>query len=146
MQLLHSIPLHALNRSTTLEALPIAILTDLRFVSLKSSIRNGIVGSHILSLPLPPEKMNVPSEEEREARSRETVERKRRESALAQRQIEVQQKKRKQQEALAYSKGILREGEQLIERAMKVGKDGLLGHIQGRESTQANENFESSLS
>ena len=135
MQLLDSIPLHTLNRSTTLEALPMALLTDLRFISLRSSIRDGLVEEHISTLPIPPEELAISPEEE-EARSRETVERRRRENALAQRQKHVQQKKRKQQEALTYSKGMLREGEQLIERAMQVGKDGLLGHIHKSDSMQ----------
>lgn len=41
----------------------------------------------------------------------------------------MQEEKRRQRGALQFSKGVLREGEAEIERAMRVTKDGLKGHM-----------------
>lgn len=53
----------------------------------------------------------------------------RREYALSERQKQVQEEKRRQRGALQFSKGVLREGEAEIERAMRVTKEGLKGHM-----------------
>ena len=126
IKLLKSIPLDSLNRSTTLGTLPSALLTELRFVSLRASIRDPLIEAHISSLPPAPTDLDVSSEET--AQANEKQERDRRDQALADRQRQVQEEKRRQQGALRHSKGMLREGEQEIERAMKVGRDALLGH------------------
>lgn len=57
----------------------------------------------------------------------------RRDRALAERQKQVQDEKRRQKGALQFSKGMLREGEEEIERALRVGKEGLRGYMEAEE-------------
>lgn len=64
--------------------------------------------------------------------AKEKIDHERREKALAEREMKVQQEKRRQRGALEYSKGMLREGEEEIQQAMRVGKEGLLGHFGGK--------------
>ena len=71
--------------------------------------------------------------------AKQRQERERREKALAERQMRVEEEKRRQRGALQYSKGVLREGEQELERAKKVGKEGLLGYMQEERSTEQSE-------
>ena len=134
--LLKSLPPHILNRSTNTSALPPALLTDLRYVSLRSSIRDPMIETYIATLPSAPEQQQSdlsPSEEAELAKQK--AERERRERALAEREKKVQEEKRRQRGALQHSKGMLRDGEEEIERAMKVGREGLMGHFEtGRES------------
>ncbi|KAL8723475.1 MAG: hypothetical protein Q9225_000208 [Loekoesia sp. 1 TL-2023] len=131
VSLLKSMSLHALNRSTSMAALPPAMLTDIRYVSLRPSIRDSLVETHITTLPEAPEGANV-SAEEQEAIMKRKQERERRE-ALAERQMQVQQDKKRARQALEYSKGMMREGEQEVQRAMKVGKGGLLAYMEKEE-------------
>ena len=49
---------------------------------------------------------------------------------MADRQKLVQEEKRKQKGALQISKGMLREGEEQIERARKIGKEGLRAYME----------------
>ena len=128
VKVLKSIPLHSLNRSTTLDSLPSTLLTDLHFIALRASIRDPLVEAHISTLPPAPTDPFMPPEEE-ELKAKVKQERERRERALVERQRQVVEEKRRQQGVLRYSKGMLREGEQEVERAMKVGRDGLLGYI-----------------
>lgn len=109
-------------------ALPPALLIDLRYISLRPSIRDPLIETHISTLQEAPEAADV-TPEEQEARMREKQERERR-KALAERQMQVQKEKRKALEALEYSKGVMREGEQEVQRAMNVGKEGLLGYME----------------
>ncbi len=67
-------------------------------------------------------------EEEAEL-ARRKEERERREKALAERENKVQEERERQKGALQYSKGILREGEEEIGRAMRVGREGLKSHL-----------------
>jgi hypothetical protein len=127
--LLKSIPLQTLNRSTSPNALPSALLTDLRYVSLRPPIRDPLVETYISTLPPPPDSSDI-SPEEQDGASQETRERERRERALAERQKQVQEEKRRQRGALQFSKGVLREGEAEIERALLVGKKGLKGYME----------------
>ena len=122
--LLKSTPLNMLNRSTSIELLPATLLTDVRFISLRTTIREPLIEAYVSTLPLAPPERSI-GEVDVQAES----ERKRRERALAERQSQVQEEKKRQKGALQHSKGILREGEEEVERAMKVGKEGLLGHI-----------------
>ncbi|SLM36954.1 WW domain [Lasallia pustulata] len=131
--LLKALPLQILNRSTSLEALPPAILTDMRYVSLRPHARDPLIGAYISTLPPAPEQSDISPEEEAEI-SRQRQERERREKALAERERRVQEEKRRQKSALQHSKGMLREGEEEIERAMKVGKEGLRGYLEGGEA------------
>lgn len=127
--LLKFLPLHVLNKSSTLDALPPAMLTDLRYISVKPAIRDPIIESHIAALPPVPTHIDM-SPEEGENLAKQRQERKRREQALADRQTQVQVEKRRQKGALRYSKGVLREGELESERARRVGKKGLMGYMQ----------------
>ena len=127
--LLKSTPLHAINRSTTIDTLPPNILTDMRYVSLRKSIRTPLIEAHLASLP-PASTDHEISPEEEEAQTKEKLERERREKALAERQKQVEDEKRRQRGALKQSKDMLREGEDDVQRAMRVGKGGLLGYIE----------------
>ena len=126
--LLKSVPLHSLNRNTPLENLPLAILTDIRYISLRSSIRDPLVETYISTLPAAP--ADADQAEEQEVLSKDRAKRERRDRALAERQKQVQEEKRRQKGALEYSKGVLREGEEEIERAMKISKSGLKGYME----------------
>ncbi|KAG8532839.1 uncharacterized protein KY384_002717 [Bacidia gigantensis] len=132
VQLLKSQPIHVLNMSTRIENLPTALLTDIRFVSLRASVRDPLMKAHISSLPPVPDSAEA-SPEQVVAAAKEKSNRERRELALAERQKRAQEEKRKQVGALHYGRGILREEEQQLERAMRVGKQGLLGHKQAQE-------------
>jgi hypothetical protein len=127
--LLKSIPLHLLNMSSTADTLPATILTDVRYISLPPKIRDPLVEAYILTLPPAPGDLSV-REEEQEGQQRKRLEREKREKALADRELRVQEQKRKQRGALVYGKDMLRYGEAEIERAMKVGKDGLRTHME----------------
>ena len=128
VKLLKSIPLQALNRSTTIDTLPATVLTDARYISVRSAVRDPLIEAHITTLLPAPVDQEV-SLEESEAWSKERHERDRRQRALADRQKQVENEKRRQQGALRYSKGMLREGEEQVRQAMRVGKEGLLGHM-----------------
>lgn len=125
-------PLHALNRSTYPELLPPNFLTDLCYFSLRPSIRDPLIEAHISSLPPAPTGLEISPEEEA-VHAKEKQERERREKALEERQWQVQEERRRQRGELHHSKGMLREGEEEVERAMRVGKDGLLGYREGHE-------------
>ncbi|KAL8666897.1 MAG: hypothetical protein Q9202_001137 [Teloschistes flavicans] len=128
ISLLKSTPLHTLHRSTSMAALPPSLLTDIRFVSVRPSIRDPLIETHILTLQEAPQNSNYDPTEE-EARSREKQDRERR-NALAERQMQVQKERRRAREALEYSKGVMREGEQEVQKAMQVGKEGLLAYME----------------
>jgi hypothetical protein len=126
--LLRAQPLALLNRSTTIDTLPSAVLSDLAYISLPPSTRDGLINTYISTLPPAPEGVVYSAEEEAE-RAKKWAERERREKALADRERRVREEKRKQERDLAYGKGRLREEEAEIERAMNVGKEGLKGHL-----------------
>ncbi len=126
--LLKSTPLHAINRSTTIDTLPPNMLIDMRYISLRKSIRTPLIEAHVASLPPASTDIDISPEEE-EAQVKEKQERERREKALAERQKQVEDEKRRQRGALKQSKGMLREEEDEIQKAMRVGKEGLLGYI-----------------
>jgi hypothetical protein len=126
--LLRAQPLVALNRSTTLDTLPSAVLTDLRYISLPPSTRTSLIETYISTLPPAPEGAVLSIEEEAQ-RAKQWAERERRERALADRERRVREEKRRHERDLAYGKGRLREEEAEIERAMNVGKQGLKAHL-----------------
>ena len=132
VKLLKSTPLYALNKSTAADVLPSTLLTDLRYISLRPTIRDPLIEAHVSTLAPAPTDLQI-SPEEQEAQAKEKQQRQQRQEALAERQRQVQEEKRRQNGALRYSKGMLREGEEEIERAMRVGKEGLLGHIAREE-------------
>ncbi|KAL4922457.1 hypothetical protein BDW62DRAFT_53305 [Aspergillus aurantiobrunneus] len=126
--LLKSVPLHDLNRSSHLEALPPAIITDLRYIALSPKVRDPLIEAFITTLPDAPEEDITP--EQREELERKKVEREKREKALAERQKQVQEDERKRKGELARGRHLLEEGEAEIQEAMKVGKSGLRSHIE----------------
>ena len=125
---LKALPTHALNRSSNIQALPPALLTDIRYISLRPEVRDPLIEAFIAVAPPAPERSDINPEEEAEL-AREKLDRERREKALAERERRVQEEKRRQEYALRQSKGMLREGEGEIERAMRVGREGLLSHL-----------------
>ncbi|KZF21057.1 hypothetical protein L228DRAFT_269459 [Xylona heveae TC161] len=127
--LLKSLPLSELNRSSQLENLPSALLSDLRFVSVSPSVRDELISAYISTLPAAPEPTDL-SEEDQTVKSKEAEERKRREKALQARAKKVEEDKRRQQKELDYGKDRLREEEEQIQQAMKFGKQGLLSHLE----------------
>lgn len=135
--LLKSVPLQSLNRSSNIEALPPAITTDLRYISLPSKVRDPLIETYISTLPPAPEQEHM-SGEQQEDLDRKKVEREKREKAFAEREKRVQEEKRRQQGDLVRGKHLLKEGEAEIEEAMKVRKDGLRNRaIDGEEPMQS---------
>lgn len=107
------------------------MLTDLRYISLRPSIRDPLIETHITTLPPAPSSSDADlSFEEQVSLSKRKLERERREQALAERQKQVQDEKRRQKGALQFSKGMLRDGEEELERAMRVGKEGLKAYME----------------
>ncbi|GKZ81689.1 hypothetical protein AnigIFM56816_006211 [Aspergillus niger] len=129
--LLKSVPLHELNRSSNLEALPPSIITDLRYIALMPKVRNPLIEAYISTLPAAPE--SDMTAEEREELERKKVERDRREKALAEREKQVQEEKRKQKGELVRGKHLLREGEAEIEEAMRINRGGLRSYIEAED-------------
>lgn len=107
------------------------MLADIRYISLRPSTRDPLIETHVSLLPEAPETAGV-GVEEQEALARQKQDRERRE-ALAGRQMQVQRERRRAKEALEYSKDRMREGEQEVRRALKVGKVGLLGYMEKDE-------------
>lgn len=126
--LLKSVPLHALNRSSNLEALPTSIITDIRYIALAPKVRNPLIEAFISTLPPAPEE-KLTAEQQAEL-DRRRVEREKREKALVDRERRVDEEKRRQRGDLLRGKHLLREGEAEIEEAMRVGKDGLRSYME----------------
>lgn len=127
--LLKSIPLVSLNRSTSLDALPAALLTDLKFISLPPKTRDPMISAFISSLPAPlSEGLTAEEEEAEQAKKRDRV---RREQALEERERRVRDEKRRQGKDLAFGRERLREQERELERAGRVNNDGLRRQLAG---------------
>ncbi|KAI9818852.1 MAG: hypothetical protein M1827_007673 [Pycnora praestabilis] len=126
--LLKSIPLTSLNHATTLSTLPPSFLTDIRYISLTPSTRDPLIEAYISTLPPAPSRIDLSPEDEEEFKRRRT-ERGKREKALEERERRVKEEKRRQRSALEFRRGMLREGEEEIERAMRVGKEGLRAQL-----------------
>ncbi|KAJ9667386.1 hypothetical protein H2201_002587 [Coniosporium apollinis] len=142
--LLKSIPLAALNRSTALAALPPQVLTDIRYISLQPSTRDPLITAYISTLPPAPEASDLTAEEDEEA-AKKRQDRERREKALQEREKRVQEEKRRQRRDLEYGRGRLREEEMELQRAMRVGKEGLraqLDHMDDQNGRPAAEDGE----
>ncbi|PYH44135.1 FF domain protein [Aspergillus saccharolyticus JOP 1030-1] len=129
--LLRSVPLHELNKSSNLEALPTSIITDLRYIALAPKVRDPLIETYISTLaPAPEDNLTA---EEREELERKRVEREKRERALAEREKQVQDERRKQKGELIRGKHLLREGEVELEEAMQVNKGGLRSYLEADE-------------
>ncbi|KAL4865614.1 hypothetical protein BDV12DRAFT_174435 [Aspergillus spectabilis] len=132
--LLKSTPLHDLHRSSNLEDLPTAIITDLRYIALSPKTRDPLIEAYISTLPPAPEEDITP--EQREELERKKVEREKRERALAERQKQVQDDERRRKGDLARGRHLLEEGEAEIQEAMRVGKSGLRSYIEPPSTEQ----------
>lgn len=127
--LLKSIPLQSLNRSSSIEAFPSTILTDIRYISLPPKVRDPLIEAYISTLPPAPEQEHISAEQQEEL-DKKMAERKKREKALAEREKRVQEDKRRQRGDLLRSKYLLREGEAELEEAMKIRKDGIRSYME----------------
>ncbi|KAL1955747.1 hypothetical protein VTO42DRAFT_8145 [Malbranchea cinnamomea] len=127
--LLKSIPLQQLNRSSTTDTLPPAILTDLRYISLPPQVRDPIIEAYISTLEPPPEETGI-SAKDKEERLKKEKDRQRREKALAEREKRVQEEKRKQRRDMMHGKDLLRQEDEEIQKAMRVGKEGLKSYME----------------
>lgn len=127
--LLKSVPLHALNRSSSIHALPSTVLTDVRYISLAPKVRDPLVEAYISTLPDAPDQEHISAEQQEEL-DRKKTEREKREKALAEREKRVEDEKRRQKTDLARGKHLLKEGEAEIAEAMHVRKDGLRGYME----------------
>ncbi|TKA62614.1 hypothetical protein B0A49_11271, partial [Cryomyces minteri] len=137
--LLKSLAISTLNRSTSMAALPPALLTDMRYLSLTPDIRDPLIELHISTLPPAPVASGLTTEEEEEA-ARQRREKERRAKALEQRERRVEEEKRRQERDLSFGRGRLREEEMELQRAMTVGKEGLrtqLGYLEGKDDPPA---------
>ncbi|KAI9759249.1 MAG: hypothetical protein M4579_002458 [Chaenotheca gracillima] len=135
-KLLRSMPLSALNRSTTLADLPDTLLTDIRYISLPPQVRDPLLETYISTLEPAPSGLD-PVLTEQEAKHK--LERERRERALAEREKRVAADKRRQESALRMGKGRLREEEEELARAMRVGKEGLRAQLGGPDEEKEEE-------
>jgi hypothetical protein len=132
--LLKSLPVSQLNRDTSLAALPAALLTDMRYISLAPSVREPLISTYIPTLPPAPESALSAEQEEEAAAKRQDKER--REKALAERERRVEEEKRKQRRDLEFGKGRLREEERELERAMRISKSGLKTQLVSAEEVE----------
>lgn len=133
LELMGSVPLRTLNRDTSLDALPKELLSDLRFISLGSSIRDTIIRQHIAGLEAAPEDDGGVSAEEQVERAKQRAEREKREAALREREKKVEDEKRKRERDLRMGRERLRDGEREIEQAMRVDKHGLRAQLVGED-------------
>ncbi|KAK4506912.1 hypothetical protein PRZ48_000645 [Zasmidium cellare] len=117
--LLKSVPLKALNRDTSLDALPQQLLSNLHYISLPSSVRDRIVESHIKSLPPAPE-ADDKTDEQRAEEHKKREERKRREKAMADRERKVEEERRRAEKDESRARRDLRDGERELQAAMAV--------------------------
>ncbi|KAJ5090059.1 hypothetical protein N7532_008743 [Penicillium argentinense] len=131
--LLKSAPLHALNRSSSIQALPTLIITDIRYIGLPAKTRDPLIEAFISTLPPPPEKQMTA--EEQEEYDRKQREREKREKALAEREKQVEEDKRRNRGDLLRGKHLLREGEAEIAEAMQIRRDGLRSYMEVDEAT-----------
>ncbi|KAF3227676.1 hypothetical protein TWF106_009185 [Orbilia oligospora] len=108
-----------LRRGSTLETLPPSVECDIRYTVVPKDRRDPIVEAHIKSLP---------EDAGEGGSSNDTLERQRR--ALEDREAAVRRERFYNQKDIARGKEALRETEMEIKRAMNVGKEGLLGHLE----------------
>ncbi|EED23415.1 FF domain protein [Talaromyces stipitatus ATCC 10500] len=133
--LLKSIPPRDLNNSTNIEALPPAVLTDLRYISLPPKIRDPLIEAYISTLPpAPEEETSALSAQEQREREQKRLERDRRENALAERERRVEEEKRRLKGGLIHGKKLLEQEAAEIQEAMQIrGKDGLRSYFKTGE-------------
>ena len=127
---LKSLPLAILNNSCDPSSLPPEVRADTRFMGLPETVRNPLIEAYVQTLGPPPggeEQAPGPSAEDAKAKEA----REKRERALDQRNKAIEQQKERDRRNREIAKARLREGEREIERAMQVGKRGLISQLQG---------------
>lgn len=124
-ELLKSIPVRELNKSSSVDALPSSLLRDIRYISLPSKKRQPLIEAFVATAAAAPEEGEALSAEEEAERARQRIERERREKALTDRVDAVREQKVRQRRELGYSKAVLQETEAEIQRAKQVGKNRL---------------------
>ena len=125
VDLLKSLPLQILDRNVTLETLPPTVLKDLRYVSLRRSVRDPMITTFLESLPFAPKALD---DADQEATDLQKQERQTRERALAERQKHIGEERRRIRGAMYYSREVLKEREEEIARARQFGRNGLMSH------------------
>ena len=136
-KLLQEMPVSILNRDSTLETLPATLLTNLKYISIPLKERDAVVTEHIFSLPAAPEASNEDlSAEEQAELDKKRDERRKREAALAERERQVREEQRKQRGALRHGREMQEEEVAQLERAKRVGKDGLMRYMEPEADTE----------
>ncbi|KAI5301685.1 hypothetical protein KEM56_001469 [Ascosphaera pollenicola] len=139
-ELLKSVPLELLNRDTAVENLPTKLLVDLRYISFPPATRDALIQSYISSLPEAPQAEAgevAMSLEEREEAEKKRAEREKREQALRERERRVEMEKQKTMWEQRSGKQMLRREEMEVERAMRVGGEGIRGYVEEKEKSKA---------
>jgi FF domain/WW domain len=132
-ELLKAISPTQLHQKSSLDTLPSAILTDIRFVSLPAKTRDPLIEAYISTLPAPPQPDHSHSgpSSTTEQQSAEADKREKRQQALREREKIVQEEKRKIMGKMREGRAVMREEEREIEEALRVGgKDGLRAYIE----------------
>ncbi|KAF1808023.1 hypothetical protein P152DRAFT_258696 [Eremomyces bilateralis CBS 781.70] len=129
-KLLQSLPLSSLNRSTSLNALPSSLATDIRLISLPEKVRNPIIESHISNLPEAPDQADR-SESERFQDDQKKAERDRRERALTEREQFAREQATRNSKSLMHSRRILEQEQREVQDAMRPGMKGLKSQLEG---------------
>lgn len=129
LALLKEQPLSCLNNASLQSNLPSEILTDLRYISVDRNTRDSLIGSYISSLPPPPFISDHVGEENNGEIINNKLYLKRRQKALEDREKCVAMEKRRQRKDLDLGKEILREEEERIAMAMKVGYEGINSYL-----------------
>ncbi|EGX97048.1 FF domain protein [Cordyceps militaris CM01] len=126
--LLKAQPVARLNNTSTHD-LPSAVLADLRYISLPPSVRDPLVEAFVQSLPPPPSEDGEAGGQEQEANEERKQAREKRERALLEHNRAVDEQRQRRARDVAASKARLRDGEERLDRAMKVDKRGLQGQL-----------------
>lgn len=114
LTLLQSVPSSALDRNTSIDALPSEVLSHLHYISLPASVRDDVVKKYIIALPAAGTGSTSADTKEAEAKQR------RQHEALAARQRDVDEARRRAEKEARWAKRDLQEQENEIRRAMDV--------------------------
>jgi hypothetical protein len=113
-----------IHRETTMDTLPNEVLREVKFHAVPVGQREELLRA--LTPTLPP----LTGEKSAQvARAKEQEDRRRREEALADRQRRVEEEKRKTFGAVRHGREMLRDEAEQLERAKRVGRDGLMGYM-----------------
>ncbi|KAK5724453.1 hypothetical protein LTR15_004498 [Elasticomyces elasticus] len=119
ISLLKGTSLRDLNKGTNVDGLPQKVVSHLHYISLPVAVRDQLITAHIASL-LPALVGGDDVDELSAEEERKTIERRKREDALAGRQRKVDAEREQREKAERFARRELREGEREVERAMAV--------------------------